>query len=118
MVVRNQHLGFRAQHAVAFDAADGADRQRQVLAGDVGAGRREYALHAAARVGRAAHDLDRLFAFRHLADIDHAHAQAIRVRMLFGRDDIGDDERLQQRGLVLDALDLEPDHGQLVDDLV
>ena len=28
----------------------------------------------------------------------------------------GDDERLEQRRLVLDALDLEPDHGELVDD--
>ena len=28
----------------------------------------------------------------------------------------GDDEGLEQRRLVLDALDLEPDHGELVDD--
>ena len=86
--------------------------ERDVLAGNEGAGRREHALHAGARIGRAAHDLDR-FA---VADVDHADAQAIGVRMLLGRDHRGDHERLEQAGLVLDALDLEPDHGELVDD--
>ena len=118
MIVGDHQLGFRAQHAVAFDAADGADRERDVLAGDVGAGRREHALHAGLGIGRAAHHLDRLFALGDLADVDHAHAQAVRVRVLLGRDHVGDDERLQQRRLVLDVLDLEPDHGELVDDLV
>ena len=50
--------------------------------------------------------------------IDHADAQPVRVGMLLGRDDLRDDERRERLGLVLDCLDLEPDHGQLVDDLV
>ena len=37
--------------------------------------------------------------------------------MLLGGDHVGDDEGLEQRRLVLDVLDLEPDHGELVDDL-
>ena len=111
MVVGELQLGFRHQHAAAFDAADGADGERDVLAGDEGAGRREHALHAGARVGRAAHDLDRLA----VAGIDHADAQAVGVGMLLGGNDRGNHERLSTR-LVLDALDLEPDHGELVDD--
>ncbi len=113
VVVGNHQFGRRAQHAAAFHAANGADRQRDVLAGDEGAGRREHALHAGARIGRAANDLDRLA----VAQFDHADAQAVCVRMLLGRNDVGDDEGLEQSGLVLDVLDLEPDHGELVDDL-
>ena len=58
VVVGNHQFGRRAQHAAAFHAADGADGERDVLARDEGAGRREHALHAGARIGRAAHDLD------------------------------------------------------------
>ena len=36
--------------------------------------------------------------------------------MFLGRDHGRNHERLEQRRLVLDALDLEPDHGELVDD--
>ena len=116
VIVGNHQLGRRAQHAAAFHAADGAHRQGNVLAGDEGAGRREHAFHAGVRIGRAAHDLNGLVTFRDLADVDHADAQAIRVRVLLGGNDRGDDERLEQAGLVLDVLDLEPDHGELVDD--
>ncbi len=52
-----------------------------------------------------------------VADVDHADAQAVGIRMLLGGDHVGDHERLEQGGLVLDVLDLEPDHGELVDDL-
>ncbi len=51
-----------------------------------------------------------------VADVDHADAQLVGVRMLLGGDDVGDDESLEQRRLVLDTLDLEPDHGELVGD--
>src|ERR1017187_512769 len=61
-------------------------------------------------------DLNRLVTFRDLADVDHADAQAIGVRVLLGGDDRGDDERLEQAGFVLDVLDLETDHGELVHD--
>src|ERR1019366_8680731 len=97
-------------------AADGAHRQGNVFARDEGAGRREHAFHAGVRIGRAAHDLNGLVTFRDLADVDHADAQAIRVRVLLGGNDQGDDERLEQAGLVLDVLDLETDHGELVHD--
>ena len=59
VIVGNLQLGRRAQHAAAFDAADGADAERDVLAGNVGAGRREHAGHAGARVRRAADHLHR-----------------------------------------------------------
>ncbi len=87
--------------------------ERDVLAGNEGAGRREHALHAGARIGRAAHDLDRLA----VAGIDHADAQPVGIGMLLGLDHAGDDERRERLRLVLDALDLEPDHGELVGDL-
>ena len=116
VIVGDHQLGRRAQHAAAFDAADGADRERNVLAGDEGAGRREHALHAGVRVGRAAHDLNGFVTFCDLADVDHADAQPVGVRVLLGGNDIGDDEGLEQAGLVLNAFDLEPDHGELVDD--
>ncbi len=73
-------FGARNQHAEALDIADLADAKRDVLAWDIGAGRAEHGLHAAARVRRAAHDLDRL-AF---AGIDHADAQPVGVRVLHG----------------------------------
>ena len=37
--------------------------------------------------------------------------------MLLGLDHAGDDERRELFALVLDALDLKPDHGQLVGDV-
>ena len=52
--------------------------KRHVAAGDIGAGRAEHAEHAGARVGRAAHDLDRL-AF---AGVDGQHLQLVGLRML------------------------------------
>jgi hypothetical protein len=42
-IVRHHEFGGRAQHAPALDAADIGDPERDVLAGDVGAGRREDA---------------------------------------------------------------------------
>ena len=48
----------------------------------------EHALHAGARIRRAAHDLHRLA----VAGIDHADAQPVGVGMLLGRDRRGDDE--------------------------
>ena len=111
MIVRDLQLERRHQHAAAFDAANGADAERDVLAGYERARRREHAHHAGARIGRAAHDLHR----RTGAGVDHADAQPVGIGMLLGRDDAGDRERRERRRLVGDALDLEPDHGQAVD---
>ena len=114
MVLGDLQLGRRAQHAAALDAADGADAERDVLAGNEGAGRREHADEAGARIRRAAHHLHRRAA---VAGIDHADPQAIRIRMLLGRDHPRDRKRRQRLRLVLDVLDLEPDHGELVGEL-
>ena len=114
MILGDLQFGRRAQHAAALDAADGADAERDVLAGNEGAGRREHADQAGARIRRAADDLHRRAA---VAGIDHADAQAIRIGMLLGRDHARDGERRQRLRLVLDVLDLEPDHGELVGEL-
>ena len=82
VVVGELQLELGDQHAAAFDAADVADAERDVLARNVGARRHEHALHAGARIRRAAHDLHRLA----VAGIDHADAQPIGVGMLLGRD--------------------------------
>ena len=114
VVVGDLQLEFGHQHAAAFDAANLADAERHVLAGDVGAGRHEHAGHAGARVGRAADHLHRLAR----AGVDHADAQPVGIGVLLGRDHARDGERRQRLALVGDVLDLEADHGELVDELV
>ncbi|CEG10003.1 hypothetical protein BN961_03437 [Afipia felis] len=95
-------FGGRAQHAAALDAANIADAERDVLAGNVGARRREHADQSRARVRRAADHLNR----RTFSGIDHAHAQTVGVGMLFGGDDLGDDVRRQRLRLILEVFDL------------
>jgi hypothetical protein len=103
--------GGRAQHAATLDAADGADAERDVLAGNERAGRREHTDEPRASIRRAADDLHGRSA---VAGIDHADAQAIGIRMLLGRNHPRNGERRKQLRLVLDAFDLQPDHGELV----
>ena len=107
MVLAQAHLAHRAQHAVGVDAADHALLEVELGAGDEAADRREHALHAGARVGRAAHHLHDT-----LAGIDLADAQLVGVRVLHRFDHIADGEGRQVLGAVLDMLDLEPDHGE------
>ncbi len=114
MVFGNLQFGRRAQHAAALDAADGADAERDVLAGNVSAGRREYADEPGARIRRTADHLHRRAT---VAGIDHADTQPIGIRMLLGRNHPRDRERRKRLRLVLDVLDLEPDHGELVGEL-
>ena len=114
VVVGDLQLGRRTQHSAAFDAADGADRERHVLAGDERPGRGEHALYAGARIGGPAHDLHRCAR----AGIDHAYAQPVGVRVLLGRDHVRDGEGRERLPLVLDGLHFEADHGELVDELV
>ena len=113
MIVGDLQLELRHQHAAAFDAADGADAERHVLAGNEGARRREHALHARARIRRAADDLDRLA----VAGIDDAHTQPVGIRMRLGLEHARDAERRERLALVLDALDFKPDHGEHLGDL-
>ena len=112
VIVGKLQFGGGTQHAAAFDAANGADAERDVLAGDEGAGRREHALHAGACIGRPADDLHRVAR----PGIDHADAQPVGIRMLLRLDHARDGEGGKLRRLVLDLLDLEPDHGELVGD--
>ena len=112
VVLGELHLELGHQHAATFDAADLADAERDVLARDVGADRHEHAHHAALGIGRAAHDLHRIAG----AGVDHAHPQPVGIGMRLRLDDARDGERRQQRALVGEAFDLEPDHGELVGD--
>ena len=112
VVVAELELGGRAQHAVRLDAADDALGERDLLAGNIGPDRREHALHPGARVRRAADDLNRA-----RAGFDDADPQPVGVGMRLGLDDVADDEAGVLGARVLDALDLEADAGQRVDDL-
>src|SRR5262249_3940274 len=53
---------------------------------------------------------------RALSRVDHAYLQPVGVWMFFRRDDPRDGEWGELFGLVLDALDLEPAHGEAIDD--
>jgi hypothetical protein len=80
-VVGDLDLRARNEHAPALDVADFANAERDFFSRNVGARRREYGLHAAARIGRATHDLHRPAR----PNIHHADAQAVGVGMLLGR---------------------------------
>ena len=114
MIVGQLQLPLGHEHPVRHDPANGALFQSDAGAGDVGADGREHADHAGPGVGRAADDLDRRLAWRNL---DLAHAQAIRIRMLFGLEDARDGKRRQLLRGIVDAFNLEPDRGQLLRDL-
>ena len=96
VLVAQAHLARRAQHALRRLPANAAFLEQQPGAGNGRADGREHALHAGARVGRPAHDLQRL-----LAGVDEAHAQAIGVGMRLRFNNVPDDERreLGRRGL-------------------
>ncbi len=66
---------------MAFHAADGADAERDIDAGDVDARPREGADEAGPRVRRTADHLHRLA----VAGIDRQHLQLVGLRMLLGR---------------------------------
>ena len=114
VILGDLQFGRRAQHAAALDAPDGADAERDVLAGNEGAGRREHADEARARIRRAADHLHRRAT---IAGVDHADPQPVRIGMLLGGNHPRDGERRQRLGLVVDMLDLKPDHGELVGEL-
>ncbi len=117
MRIRHLQLALRAHHAVRFHATDVADRQRHVDAGHIGSGQRQRADEAGPCVRRTADDLQRLAAIDVRPAIDGEHAQLVGIGMLFGIDHLGDGEGLQRR-LVVDGFDLEPDHGQPLDDFI
>ena len=87
MILAQPHLALGAEHAVGFDAADHPGLELQPGAGNVAADRREDALHAGARIGRAADHLDLA-----AAGIDQADPQPVGIGMLLGLHDIADGE--------------------------
>src|SRR5690606_5499500 len=76
-----------------------------------GCGKRADEAHT--RIRRTADNLD----WSASAGIHRQDTQLVRIRMLFSGQDLGDDEGLE-RSLVIDAFNLEPDHRQLLDDLI
>ena len=112
VVVAKTHLALGQQHAGAAHAADLADLQRDAGAGNERAGRGEHALHAGARIRRAADHAHRV-----AAGIDRAHAQPVGVRVLHRLDHARDAERSQRGAAVLDVLQFQADAGQRVGDL-
>ncbi len=102
-----------AQHAERLDAANDALAERDLLAGDIRARRREDALQPRARIGRAADDLHEVARAR----IDLADAQPVGVRMLRRFDDPSNPEVFQLRGGVVHIFDLEADAGERLDNL-
>ncbi len=104
---------FGTHHAVAFDTADLADGKRHIDARNISPRTRQGANEAGARIWRPANDLHRLA----VTGIHRQHLQAIRFRMLFRRQNLGDDEGLVSR-LVVDILDLETDCRQSFADLL
>ena len=111
MIVAEAELIGRAQHAARGDAADHAFLEHRAGARDDRAGRGEDALHAGARVGRAA---DHLHLF--LAGVDHADLEPVGVRMALGRNHRGDGEGFEPGGAVLDRVDIVAEHDQPLDD--
>jgi tRNA-binding EMAP/Myf-like protein len=112
MILGELQFRRRAEHAVRFDAADHALAERDILAGNIGSGRREDALHAGARIGRAADDLHRLAG----AGVHHADPQPVGIGMLLRFDHRGDGEIAQLRRRIGDAFDLKADLRQRLGD--
>ena len=111
MIVANAHLAHRQQHALGLHAADFADLQRHVGAGDIEPSGGKDALHASARIRRAAHDGVDLRAV-----IDLAHPQPVGIGVLHRLDHMGDAECGQRGAAILHALEFEADHGQRIGD--
>ena len=112
MVFGELELARRAQHALAFHAAQLADLDEEGLAVLAG---RQFGAHqgaghadAHARIGRAANDVEQLA----LTHVHLAHAQAVGVGVLLGVLDLAHHD-LGERGRDgLQFFDLQPRHGQ------
>ena len=112
MLVAKLQLADRAHHAAALDAADRRHFQGQVAARHIGARRAEHALESRPRIGRAADHLDGLAG----AGIDGQHLELVRLRVRRCGQDLADHEGCELLGGILDALHLEADLGQRLDD--
>jgi hypothetical protein len=114
VVGADRQLVLGEDHAVGLDAA----QLGPLELGPVGhhrAGESDGHRLAVRHVGRAANDLARLA----VADVDHADAEAIGVRVALGGEHAADDEVLQRGHAVrVDALDLGAGHRQALGELV
>ena len=108
MLVAQLKLARRTHHAVRFDPADRRQLEREVASRDIGPRPAEHADHPGARIGRSAYHLQ----WSAVAGIDRQHLQLVRLRMACRGQHLGDDERLQCLGRIVDAFDFQPDAGQ------
>ena len=120
VIVGELELARGAQHAAAFDAADLADLDAKRLRRLAFARRRQLGtderarhLDAGANVGRAADDGKRL----RRADVDHAQAQSIGIRVRLDRAHRAHDDAMKRRRHCTYRFDLEPRHGQALGQL-
>ena len=113
MVLAEQKLARRAQHAAAVDAPDLRLLERLAALRNHGADRGEHRLHAGMDVGRAADHLDPAS-----TGVDLAKIEPLGVRMTAHGEHLRDPERRQVGAPGLDVLDLEAEHGQARDDLI
>ena len=110
VVVGDQQLSLRAQHAFGALAPDRSEFEGKVLARDIGAHGGKHGDETGARVGGAADDV----VDRAVAGIDLTDPQLVGVGVLLGGDDPGHDEGGQRA--FLDLFEFESDGGQLVGD--
>ena len=111
MVFAQQQFAGAAHHAARFHIADLADLQRFAGRRNHRAGTGQHHLDAGARVGCAAHDLQRL-----LAVTDRAQAQLVGIGMLVGGQHFAHHESLQGGAGIGDAFDFQSDAGKLFAD--
>ncbi len=117
MIVGEFELALRTHHAVRLDAADLGRLQHHAVHGDRRAGRCEDARHAGARIRRAAYDLQLLhFAIDKRFDLQDLQLVGVGMGPGFQHFRNREDGKLLRR--VFHALDLEAEHGELLDDLV
>jgi len=112
MGVAQRQLTLGAEHAAGLDSADLGLLDLH-LSGQGRAGQGDDGVESGAGIGGAADDLEDVVADRHLAQ-----GQLVGVRVRLRRDDPGGLQRsqfLMQRG---DGVDLQPQHGQVVGQLI
>ena len=113
MPLADLQLARRTHHAVRIDPAHRAHRQRHVEPRHIGPRRPEHADQPGPRIGRAAHHLQ-----RPLAGIDRQHLQLVRIGMRRRAQHLRHREGLKLLARIVDALDLEADARQRLDDFV
>ncbi len=103
MIFAQQELAGAAHHAARSHAANGAQFQHIAGGGNHGAGPGQHHLDAGAGIGRAADDLQRVPAGR----LTLHSRKLVGIGMLFGGDDLADNEILQRRAGIADTFDFQ-----------